>query len=806
MVDAVHILGAGATALMAAAAVWNAWLRRAAQARCAQLEQRVNELERHAAAESAIARSMPDGFFVLDHAGCFVDCNDAFAQMVGRERGELLGRAIDELELDLAPGAVEGGGYDAFTQRMTSAYRRRDGECVHLESAVFVLGAGDERRVVGVARDVSDRVRLEHLLRQSEARYRTLVETSTDLIWALDLDGRWTFVNSAARQIYGWEPVELLGRSIFETIHPSLHERARQYLEGLRRGEPRLRFETQHLRRDGGTVVLSVNAVPLYSDRGEVIGVTGTSTDITHRKVVEERLLAAHQRFESLVAGMPLGYIVWSEDGRVIEWNPAATEIFGFGEEEALGRSAGELVLTPESTESFRTMFSLHNEGRVGRSVVLVNRKKNGEKVACEWYSTVLPDMLGSGRVIATLVRDVSERERLETQLRQSQKLESLGVLAGGIAHDFNNLLVGILGNASLAMESLPYDSPLRPLLERVVNGGRRATDLTQRMLAYAGRATSDIQPTDLNDMVAELAVFASAAIPKNVSLRINTATALPLVETDSAQMQQVIMNLLINAAEAIGDRPGQVTVSTWSEVLDERRIAEEFASHGLAPSQYVVLEVGDSGCGMSEEVVARMFEPFFTTKFAGRGLGLSAILGIVRAHRGAITCTSQVGVGTVFRVYIPALAEAQRSRAARAPSELLRPGTTILVIDDEEDVRDVVHAVLERRGINVLSAADGPAGVRMYREHSNTVDAVLLDLNMPGMSGEAVFRELKRIKADVRVVLSTGYSEQEAASQFRQSEIAGFIPKPYTASALLARLGAALRDDERIGVPAAQG
>jgi PAS domain S-box-containing protein len=803
MADVLLILVLGASAVLAVLAAWSLRLRRVERARCVALEERVAELEHSASAESAIARGMPDGFFVLDSSGRLVDCNDAFARLIGWERAELLGRTIDEIELDLSHDTADGAGYSAATQRMTAAYRRRDGECVHLESAVFVIGSGAGRRVVVVARDVSYRVRLEQRLRQSEARYRTLVETSTDLIWALDLEGRWTFVNSAARQIYGWEPAELLGRSIFETIHPGRHERARQNLDGLRRGEPRLRFETEHLRRDGGTVVLSVNAVPLHDEHGDVIGVTGTSTDITHRKVVEERLLAAHQRFELLVAGMPLGYIVWSEDARVIEWNPAASEIFGYGEEAALGRSASELVLPPESTESFRAMFSSRRDGPVGQSVVLVNRKKNGEKAACEWYSTVLPDMLGSGRVIATLVRDVSERERLETQLRQSQKLESLGVLAGGIAHDFNNLLVGILGNASLAMESLPYESPLRPLLERVVNAGRRATDLTQRMLAYAGRAATDIQPTDLNDMVAELAVFASAAIPKNISLTINTAAALPLIETDSAQMQQVIMNLLINAAEAIGDRSGQVTVSTWSETLDEGRIANEFASHGLTPGAYVVLEVRDTGCGMSPDVVERMYEPFFTTKFAGRGLGLSALLGIVQAHRGAITCSSALGQGTVFRVHIPALSDAQRSRVARTQPELLQPGTTILVIDDEEDVRDVVHAVLERRGINVLSAADGPEGVRVYREHVSQVDAVLLDLNMPGMSGEAVFRELRRIKSDVRVVLSTGYSEQEAATQFRQSEIAGFIPKPYTATALLARLGAALRDGERTATPA---
>ncbi len=803
MTQAILIAAIIIIALAAVLVIWSARLRRAAGERIAAIERRLHAHFPTATLDAALVRGMSDGFFSLDEHGRIVDCNDAFARLVGYSRGELLNSSIDEIELELGGELAQGNGFEAETQRVTAAYRRRDGSTVYLETSVFMLGEGAARRLVGVTRDVSHRVRLEQALRQSESRYRTLVETSSDLIFALDLEGRWTFVNSAARQIYGWEPGELLGRSVLEVVHPARRERGRQILADLQRGESRVRFETEHLRRDGTTVSLSVNAVPLYDERGAIVGVTGTSTDISHRKAVEERLLAAHQRFESLVANMPLGYIVLSEDGRVIEWNPAASEIFGYREEEALGRAARELVLSPEASQSFSAMLADISEGPVGRSLVLVNRKKNGEKAACEWYSTVLPDMLGSGRVIATLVRDVSERERLETQLRQSQKLESLGVLAGGIAHDFNNLLVGIMGNASLAMESLPYESPLRPLLERVVNAGRRATDLTQRMLAYAGRTTTDVQATDLNEMVAELAVFASAAIPKNVSLSINTAAELPLIDSDSAQMQQVVMNLLINAAEAIGDRSGQVMVSTWSVQLDEPRIGSEFAGQGISPGQYVVLEVRDTGCGMPPDVVARMFEPFFTTKFAGRGLGLSAILGIVQAHRGAITCSSQLGSGTVFRVYIPALTEAQRARAARVQADSLHPGTTILVIDDEEDVRDVVHAVLERRGVNVLSAADGPSGIRLFRENCDQVAAVLLDLNMPGMSGEAVFRELRQIKVDVRVVLSTGYSEQEAAVQFRPHEIAGFVPKPYTASALVARLSAAIEPQVRDAVHA---
>jgi CheY-like chemotaxis protein len=330
-------------------------------------------------------------------------------------------------------------------------------------------------------------------------------------------------------------------------------------------------------------------------------------------------------------------------------------------------------------------------------------------------------------------------------------------------------------------------------LLERVVNAGRRATDLTKRMLAYAGRATCDVQIMDLNALVQEMADFAVAAVPRKIALHIHTQRDLSLVQADSSQVQQVIMNLLINAAEAIGDAGGDVTVSTWAEELSASRVAREFADQNVAAGQYVCLEVRDTGCGMSPETLSRIFDPFFTTKFAGRGLGLSAILGIVRAHHGAITVSSQVGVGTVFRVYLPAAA----TQAAVAPVQNtghgLPRGATVLVIDDEEEIREVVETVLQSRGINVLTAADGGSGLELFRQHAPHVDAVLLDMNMPGMSGEAVFQELVAIRPDVKVILSTGYSEQEAATRFAHAPLAGFVHKPYTASALVDQIGAAI-------------
>jgi CheY-like chemotaxis protein len=312
-------------------------------------------------------------------------------------------------------------------------------------------------------------------------------------------------------------------------------------------------------------------------------------------------------------------------------------------------------------------------------------------------------------------------------------------------------------------------------------------------MLAYAGLATCDVQVMDLNGLVQEMADFAIAAVPKKVALHIATAPGLPLVQADSGQIQQVIMNLLINAAEAIGEDGGDVTVSTWAEELDAARLAAEFADQKLAAGQYVCLEVKDTGCGMTSETLSRMFDPFFSTKFAGRGLGLSAILGIVRAHHGAITVTSQLEVGTVFRVLLPAAAARANAVRPEKKCDRLPRGSTVLVIDDEEDIRDVVESVLGSRGIKVLAAKDGYHALRIFKQHAHEVDAVLLDMNMPGMSGEAVFQELLAIRPDVKVILSTGYSEQEAALRFADRPLAGFVHKPYTASTLVDQIGLAI-------------
>jgi nitrogen-specific signal transduction histidine kinase/CheY-like chemotaxis protein len=385
------------------------------------------------------------------------------------------------------------------------------------------------------------------------------------------------------------------------------------------------------------------------------------------------------------------------------------------------------------------------------------------------------------------ITTDITERKRHEEQLRQAAKLESLGVLAGGIAHDFNNLLVGIMGNASLALDSVGPNHSNHGFLEQVIAASQQAADLTRQLLAYAGRGRFVLQLVNLSDLVRELCPLIEAAIPKHVQLRLDTQPDADAVEADVSQLQQVVMNLVINAAEAMGPAAGVVTVSTRIQDVDKQYLANLSLSHDLPPGRYALLEVHDNGCGMNESTMVKIFDPFFTTKFQGRGLGLAAVQGIVRGHRGGLKVYSTPGLGSTFKVLLPAVAgpAAPRRKPGAEPDSRLQDTGMLLVIDDEPIVRSMATSALERYGYTIKVASNGREGIDVFKSHQHEIRLVLLDLTMPVMNGEEALRELQSIDPDVRVVLSSGFSEVEAIRRFAGKRLAGFVQKPYTAAAL---------------------
>ena len=390
----------------------------------------------------------------------------------------------------------------------------------------------------------------------------------------------------------------------------------------------------------------------------------------------------------------------------------------------------------------------------------------------------------GSNRDITSRRTMEEERRALETQVQHAQKLESLGVLAGGIAHDFNNLLMGVMGNAELALMSVPPESPVVSNLQAITQAAARAADLAKQMLAYSGKGRFVVEAIDINVLVEEMTYLLETVVSKKAVLNLRLADNLPRVEADATQVRQVFMNLVTNASEAIGERSGVITIATGVMEADQEYLREVYLDDELEPGYYTYFEVTDTGCGMDEETAAKVFDPFFTTKFTGRGLGMAAVLGIVRGHNGAIKIYTEAEKGSNFKVLLPSLSETpdrepQVERGVESLTSWQGSGT-ILVVDDEESVRSVAKMTLERFGFDVLLAEDGREAVRIFEARANDIVAVILDMTMPHMGGEDTFRELLRIQPDVVAILSSGYNEQEVTSRFVGKGTAGFIQKPY--------------------------
>jgi ligand-binding sensor domain-containing protein/signal transduction histidine kinase/CheY-like chemotaxis protein len=401
---------------------------------------------------------------------------------------------------------------------------------------------------------------------------------------------------------------------------------------------------------------------------------------------------------------------------------------------------------------------------------------------------------------MAVRVKSEEERRALDRRMQDAQRLESLGVLAGGIAHDFNNLLVGILGQAGLAQMDLPPDSPIRDHVLHIERAAVRAAELTSQLLAYSGRGRFVLERVDLSAVVRELAKLLETVIAKHVDLVFHFDQELPAIEADPAQIGQVVMNLLTNASDALADRPGRIVITTDVRTVTDGA-QERDPQTGLKPGRYVRLVVEDTGCGMDAATQMRIFDPFFTTKFTGRGLGLAAVQGIVRSHHGIITVHSQPGAGTRFEVLFPAT---DRSADVRIPLPVSRRASgdrrTVLLVDDEDSVRSVGRSTLARAGFDVLIAHDGREAIDIFQRDPDRIDCVLLDLTMPRLSGAETLLELRALREDVSVVITSGYTEQEAAGQLRLAsegaEVQGFVQKPWTPAALVAAIEVALESN----------
>ncbi len=483
--------------------------------------------------------------------------------------------------------------------------------------------------------------------------------------------------------------------------------------------------------------------------------------------------------------------------GRTIFINRAGKVLMGYGEDEDLSgltiadyhspevsqQMLQEVLPELEKSGTWRgqtTFLSKHGKEIITDQLLISHRDENGVVTR---YSTIARD-------ITAQIKAEQERATLQSQVEHAQRLDSLGVLAGGIAHDFNNILTAILGNAALAEHKVLADPEgSMKYLTNIIASSERAAELCKQMLAYSGKGKFVVEVLNLSVMVEEITRLLEVSLAKNITLEYHLMENLPSVEADAAQMQQVIMNLVMNASDAISDKKGSISIATGLIDADRESLASSWLDDELPPGSYVYLEVSDTGCGMDKDIQKKIFEPFFTTKFTGHGLGMSAVLGIVRGHHGAIKVHSTPGQGTTFKVLLPVCDQSVLETTSPTDSDLWQGSGTILVVDDEESIREIASVMLENMGFTTLTAIDGKEAVRIYSEHQNEITAVLLDMTMPNMDGNTCFIELQKINRNVTVVLSSGYNELEATSRFASQGLAGFIQKPYLPETLQSKM-----------------
>jgi two-component system, cell cycle sensor histidine kinase and response regulator CckA len=743
---------------------------------------------------------------VITVQGKIVEANSAFCALHGSPLDRLLGiEAIDLIHTEDRDVAIQRLRSLQSGERIVESYVYRS--AVHNASPRWMgvrsklIKWDGQLAIQSIVRDITEQKRAEEALRESEARFRRMVEFSPLPIGIATDAGMVEYLNPKFIETFGYTIEDMPHLTDwYDLAYPDaayrkiLKEKWQKALEkATARHSATRSIEAEVLCKDGSKRIMKIWGT-IVGNKFLVI-----FNDLTARKQVEKALQESNETLRTLIQAAPVAIIAFGTEGKVKLWNPAAERMFGWREEEVVGQ-----FLPHVGKEQLGEHESLRERvlrGEIFTGVEIRRHRRDGSPIDMNMSAAPLHDAEGNFSGVMSVNVDITERKRaeeerarLEAQMREVQKLESLGVLTGGIAHDFNNILMAILGNADLALARLPSAAPARRNVEEITRSSQRAADLCRQMVAYSGKGRFVVGRCDLSEIVRKMAQILEVSISKKASVRYALAEKLPAVEADVTQMRQVVMNLITNASEALDGQSGIITVSSGVVECDLTCLSESYVDDRLPEGSYVTFEVSDTGCGMDEDTLSKIFDPFFTTKFVGRGLGLAAVLGIVRGHKGAIRVSSEPGKGTTFTVLLPALELLPGETAQdEEPSAPPPHEGCILLIDDDPAVRNVGSEMLTLLGFQVLTAADGVEGLEVFRAHRDEIDCIILDLSMPHMGGEEAFRELRRLRSDARVILSSGYNEQEITQRFVGQGLAGFVQKPYSVAKLLETLSRVL-------------
>ncbi len=744
------------------------------------------------------------GLYSISNSVCFTDLknriifvNPAFLRTYGYTRKELIGKDIAIL---LSPSNPPGVLQEVVTATLRGGWqgelvnRRKDGSefPISLSTSCILDESGKPVALMASLTDITSRRRAEEELRQSEERYRTLVENASDIIYRADATGHFTFFNPAAIRTLGLPHEAIIRLHYLELIHPEQRVAARQfYLQQMTQRIPVTYYEFRVATKDDTPLWLAQN-VQLVINDGKIDGVQAVARDITDRKLAEIALREAQQHHEAMVNSVD--GIVWEADARTLEFcfvSKMVERLLGYPVERWLGDPTfWELHIHPEDREwvvnycvsSMRTRNEYQMEYRMigadGRIVWLRDLVtvvvKNDEPV-----------------LLRGIMVDISERMQLAQQLLQAQKLEGVSLLAGGMAHEFNNVLMIILGRTQLVQAGLAPDDPLRRDLDGIHSAGTRAKSLIRQLLAFSRRQVLQSSVIDVNSIVNDTDHMLRRLIGEDIEFLVSIDPTLGHVRADAVQIEQILVNLMLNARDAMPGG-GQLVIKTANVELDETYCR---LHHGVQPGPYVMMAVKDTGAGMEAHVQARVFEPFFTTKGQGKGsgLGLSVAYGIVKQSGGHISFSSKVGRGSTFRIYLPRV-DGPVS-AVPSPAGDPNPGRgteTILLIEDEDGVRELLRKVLESAGYTVLTAARGEEAIRLGRQYGEIIHVVLSDMVMPGMSGLEAASGLASERPDIKVILMSGYVDRAGKEDVPPG--IPFLSKPFSNEEVLSKLREVLK------------
>jgi PAS domain S-box-containing protein len=736
----------------------------------------------------------PNPIAVTELDGTLINFNRAFCEVLGWKREDLVGRKTVELGIWPSPEqrqrAVERLKTTERFNGLVFDIRTNSGEIRQLELGGALIELGNRKVLVTAARDITEMLATERARREASEELERYFSLALDLMCIANVDGRFVRLNPAWEGVLGYSVAELKEANFLDFVHPEdLHETL-QALKQLNDRQSVIAFTNRYRHRDGHWRYIEWRTIPYANGV-----VYAAARDVTDRVAATQALRRGLFDLERSQMVAHLGSYRFNVPDGTWECSRGLEKVFGINAEFPKTVEGWAMIIHPDDSEEMLRYLREDVIGKLGefdREYRIVRSNDHATRWVHGLGSLEL-DEQGQPVTMFGTIQDVTERHdaevdrlKLEEKLLQAQKLESLGVLAGGIAHDFNNLLTSILGNASLALDELSTLSPVRQQLTDIEVASKRAADLCRQLLAYSGKGRFVVQPLSLNELVEEMAHLLSVTISKKVVIKYNFSETIPQVLADATQIRQVVMNLITNASEALGEKSGVVAVNTGVMHCDAAYLKGTYLGENLREGKYSYIEVTDTGCGMDVETLTRVFDPFFTTKFTGRGLGLAAVLGIVRGHSGAIKVYTELKQGTSFKVLLPAVDGKIAVSAIDAVSKELKGSGLVLVVDDEETVRSVARSILERAGYSVVEATDGQDAVQKFLAQKDKVRVVVLDLTMPHLDGDACFREMRRIREDVRVLMTSGYNEQDVVSRFTGKGLAGFLQKPFTQHQLL--------------------